>query len=150
MRWVDVTPLVFFTNSAVGFVGIAAPAFIRPLLPGWAQSAGSLVAMAIPATLALLGWRAYSASAGRMPSTSVGWLAFWAVLAWPVCVFGVMLAGLALVSPHARSVEQDRDAGEILVLLLFVLGSGLSVVVCWLLSRRIVQALWPKPSSRPA
>jgi len=144
-RWVNVTPLVFLACSVVGWVGFAVPALVRALLPGWAQGRVWILTIALPPALACLVWRAYSKRIGRTKEAGrVGWLAFWASLAWPVCVFGLVLFS-ALIAWRIPSVREDENAGEVLVFLFFMAGSAVATAICWLLSQSIVRALWPKP-----
>ena len=97
----------------------------------------------LPAAIALLGWRAYSRGVvEHAKASSVGWMAFWSALSWPVCVFGAMLAGVQLASPAQL---QDEGAGEMVAFASFLLGSGVATIVSWLLGRRIVRAIWPQP-----
>ena len=144
-RWVNVTPLVFLSSCAVGFLGFVGPAFVGALLPSWAHSRTWFLVIALPPALALLGWRAYASQIARTSeATRVGWLAFWAALSWPVCIWGMVLIS-ALVASRTPRFQEDENAGEVLVFLFFLVGGGVATVVCWLLSRTIVRALWPKP-----
>jgi hypothetical protein len=147
-RWVSVTPLVFLACSVVGFLGIVAPALVGALLPKWAHGRAWLVVIALPPALALLGSRAYARQIARTnEATRVGWLAFWAALSWPVCVLGMLLMS-ALVASRSPRFQEDENAAEVLVFLLFLVGGSVATLVCWLLSRTIVRALWPKPVRR--
>ena len=142
-RWVDVTPLVFLINSAVGFLAMGSPALVLALLPVWAHGPWCIGAIALPGAIALLGWRAYSARVSEPAKANrVGWMAFWSALSWPMCVLGAMLVGVQLASPAQL---RDEGAGEMLAFVSFLLGSAIAIVVSWLLSRRIVHSIWPKP-----
>ena len=144
-RWVNVTPLVFVACSVVGFLGFLTPALVGALLPTWAHGPACLVVIAFPPALALLGWKAYARRIARTTeATRVGWLAFWASLSWPVCVWGMLLMS-ALVASGIPRLQEDENAAEVLVFLFFLVGGCVATTVCWLLSRTIVRALWPKP-----
>jgi hypothetical protein len=145
-QWVNVTPLVFLASSAVGFLSIALPAFVGALLPSWAQR-GSLVLIIVPPALACLGWSAYARHIARTTvATRVGWLAFTAALAWPACILGTALLG-ALLASSIPGVLENEHAAEGVMFLLFLVGCCVATVACWLLSRTIMRALWPRPDS---
>src|SRR5262245_65702003 len=88
-RWVDVTPMVFVINTAVGWSAMWTPALFSHSGPPWLNRVAWLCGVAIPPTLSLVVWRAYGGRVGaRAYRRRAGYWAPGAAAAAPLASVG--------------------------------------------------------------